>query len=248
MTDTTETAGPGPRAGRLPSAAGIARTIEELTRTRTYDVLVRVPFVAWFLFLEYATVWHLAQYMEMRGALSDALFVANVLARVAVILFLATFMAFVMLRSRPIRKAPGPWPRLAAFVGTFVMMIVPLFPPHEMSLATSILSALLIFIGDGFAVYVVLWLGRSISLMPEARKLVTGGPYAVMRHPLYAAEEAAVIGTYLQFASPWTTALLIVHGLIQIRRMLYEEQVLRRAFPEYGDYASRTARVIPGVF
>jgi protein-S-isoprenylcysteine O-methyltransferase Ste14 len=248
MTNVTVAADSDPRAGRFPSAAWVARKIEELTRTRTYDVLVRVPFVAWFLLLEYATIKHLSLYIAERESAPDALFAANVLARVAVVFFLASWIGFVILRSRPIRKTQGLWPRLAAFVGTFLMMVVPLFPQHELSLPTSILSALLIFVGDGVAVYVVFWLGRSISLMPEARKLVTGGPYALVRHPLYVAEEAAVFGTYLQFASPWTTAFLIVHGLIQFRRMLYEEQILRQAFPEYRDYATRTARLIPGVY
>ncbi|MGB8273902.1 MAG: isoprenylcysteine carboxylmethyltransferase family protein [Alphaproteobacteria bacterium] len=228
--------------------ASFSERIEAIAWTRTYDVLVRVPFIAWFLFLEFATITHLASYIDARGAVPDALFFTNVLARVAVILFLATWVAFVMLRSAPKRKTPGLWPRFAAFLGSFVMMALPLFPAHELSLGTSILSTMLIFAGDGFAVYVVFWLGRSVSLMPEARKLVTRGPYAVIRHPLYAAEEAAVVGTFLQFASPWTTLILVVHALIQIQRMGYEEQVLHQSFPEYGDYASRTARLIPGLY
>ena len=36
--------------------------------------------------------------------------------------------------------------------------------------------------------------------MPEARKLVTGGPYAYARHPLYAVEIITIVGTALQFA------------------------------------------------
>ena len=51
----------------------------------------------------------------------------------------------------------------------------------------------------------VLWrLGKSFSIMPEARKLVTGGPYACARHPLYTVEIITIIGTALQFHAPWS--------------------------------------------
>jgi len=36
--------------------------------------------------------------------------------------------------------------------------------------------------------------------MPEARKLVTRGAYRFVRHPLYVAEEVAIIGTFLLYA------------------------------------------------
>ena len=36
--------------------------------------------------------------------------------------------------------------------------------------------------------------------MPEARRLVTGGPYALARHPLYTVEMVTICGTALQFA------------------------------------------------
>jgi len=47
-------------------------------------------------------------------------------------------------------------------------------------------------------VYAVLHLGKSFSIMPQARRLVIGGPYRFVRHPLYFAEELAVIGVLIQ--------------------------------------------------
>lgn len=238
----------GDKAASGFSASRLEGWLRRLPDTWAYDALFRAIFVAWFLLIEYHVIKHLAAYIGQHGGALDAVFVANVLARIAVVVFLATFMAFVIIRSRPVSKAPGLGPRLAAFVGSYLMMALPMFPSSEMSLSTSVLSAALILVGDGFAVYILFWLGRSTSIMAEARKLVTKGPYAVIRNPLYVAEEIAVFGTYLQFASPWTTALLIVHVYLQLRRMHYEEQILRRTFAEYEDYARRTPRLIPGVY
>ena len=39
--------------------------------------------------------------------------------------------------------------------------------------------------------------------------------------------------------------LVVVQLAFQWRRVLYEEAVLRRAFPEYDDYARRVPRFIP---
>jgi protein-S-isoprenylcysteine O-methyltransferase Ste14 len=104
------------------------------------------------------------------------------------------------------------------------------------------------FLGHVLAVYALAWLGRSFSIMAEARRLVTSGPYARVRHPLYLAEEIAVIGLFLQYASPSTALLVVAHLAFQLQRMRNEEQILRDSFPEYAAYARATRRLVPGVY
>ena len=84
--------------------------------------------------------------------------------------------------------------------------------------------------------------------MPEARRLVTGGPYALVRHPLYAGEAVAVAGLAMQYAAPWSYVILGLQYAFQLWRIVNEERVLRAAFPDYAAYAARTARLIPGVY
>jgi protein-S-isoprenylcysteine O-methyltransferase Ste14 len=99
-----------------------------------------------------------------------------------------------------------------------------------------------------FAVYSLLWLGRSFSLMPEARRLVTGGPYSLLRHPLYVGEELPLIGFVMLSLSGLTFALLLLQICCQFFRMQYEEEVLFAAFPEYAEYKMRTFRILPGLY
>jgi protein-S-isoprenylcysteine O-methyltransferase Ste14 len=69
-----------------------------------------------------------------------------------------------------------------------------------------------------------------------------------VRHPLYLAEELAIIGLAMQFFS-WATALVLaVQIAFQLRRMHNEEAVLAESFPEYAAYRQRTARLLPGVY
>jgi protein-S-isoprenylcysteine O-methyltransferase Ste14 len=238
----------GKAAGNEKGAAPARMWLEEITNTWAFDVLMRVIYVSWFLFVLYGVVRGLRDYFESHGSVTDAMFISTVVARMAVIVFFATLISFVVIRLRPVRKSQGSMPRLAAFLGTFILMSLSQFPANDMSLTGNIMSAMLVFAGSGLCIYVVFWLGRSLSIMPEARRLVTGGPYALVRHPLYAAEEISILGTYLLYASWWTTALLILHAYLQIKRMGYEEEVLCHAFPDYDDYARRTARLIPGIY
>jgi len=85
-------------------------------------------------------------------------------------------------------------------------------------------------------------------MMAEARRLVTSGPYRFVRHPLYLAEELAIIGISMQFFSLSTAFVLVVQIAFQLRRMYNEEAVLAATFPEYAAYQARTARLIPGIY
>jgi protein-S-isoprenylcysteine O-methyltransferase Ste14 len=106
----------------------------------------------------------------------------------------------------------------------------------------------LILLGAALAVYALTQLGRSFSVMAEARQLVTSGVYRIVRHPLYVAEEIAVIGLVIQFLSYQTLLLVAVHAGFQLRRMRNEEAILISSFPEYGAYKEKTARLIPGIY
>jgi len=107
---------------------------------------------------------------------------------------------------------------------------------------------LLVLVGCTTAILVMVDLGRSLSIMPEARKLVTSGLYRRIRHPLYLAEEIAIIGFYLQFRSWQTMPILVVHFYFQIRRMDWEESILAKAFPAYAEYKQRTYRLFPRLY
>ena len=169
----------------------------------------------------------------------------QIAARASNALFLALVAATAVTRLRPLRKAQGIEPRLSALLGTFLLMSLALLPRAELPPIALAISSVLVIVGMSASFLVLRWLGKSFSIMAEARRLVTHGPYALVRHPLYICEEIAVIGMFIQVISPLALLIVTVHGLIQFRRMLNEEKVLQATFADYQSYAARTPRLIP---
>ncbi len=160
--------------------------------------------------------------------------------------FLIMVVAMTVARRTPVRSASGLEPRVTALLGTYALFLLPAVSPGvPASPALAIAGFILLFVGFLLSAYVISWLGRSFSIMPEARKLVSKGPYAIVRHPLYVTEEIAVLGILSLNLSLWTGILVAVHWLLQLRRMHNEEIVLRAEFPDYGQYAIRTPKFFP---
>jgi protein-S-isoprenylcysteine O-methyltransferase Ste14 len=164
------------------------------------------------------------------------------------LLLVILLMTFPILRNPAKAKAIGLIPRVAAFAGTYLGVALVWLPMQPIGLLLSLVSIALMIAGVGFSVYAILHLGRSFSIMAEARQLVTDGPYSRIRHPLYLGEAISTLGLMLQFLSPLAMAILVVQVGFQLVRMENEESVLARLFPEYEAYRLRTARLVPGVF
>ena len=225
---------------------------EALRRHCLADVLSRILPAAFFLVAVGLHIQRLTSFLNdqagARGTSSRLGFYASVGSRISVILFLALMAALFIVREKAVKKASGLSPRIMAILGTFLMSVITFFPRVELNVIQTLTATLIVLSGTCLSVAVLFRLGRSFSLMAEARKLVTSGPYAFVRHPLYLVEEIAVIGTLLQFLSLYTVAIFGIHLWIQIQRMKNEEAVLREVFPGYADYQARTFRLIPGVY
>jgi protein-S-isoprenylcysteine O-methyltransferase Ste14 len=169
----------------------------------------------------------------------------SITARISSALFMALVAATTVTRLRPIRKAAGIQPRVSALLGSFLLISLALLPPAQLPPIWLAISSVLVIVGTSLSFAVLRWLGKSFSIMAEARRLITNGPYALVRHPLYVCEEIAAIGILIQVISPVALVIAIVHGCLQFRRMLNEERILRATFPEYEGYAVRTPRLIP---
>jgi protein-S-isoprenylcysteine O-methyltransferase Ste14 len=133
-----------------------------------------------------------------------------------------------------------------AFTGTFSVLVAGFLPGGGRRDWLVLPADIIATIGLAYSVWGLAYLRRSFSIVPEARRLVTGGPYSFSRHPVYLGEVVTAIGINLATAG-WAGGLAIVYFIVcELLRIRWEEGVLSRAFPgDYPDYASRVPRYVP---
>jgi len=235
--------------------AMVTERLKALRRTKLYDLFAAAPLIAWYGFCAAQLLPSVTQqvalvnlFVRTDPSVLPATLVLRTVSQVSTLAFLALLVVMFTARRIPQRATPGLYPRFAALAGTFLSVGFLLLPPQELSYAFYLTSLLLVIAGTLLAICALLVLGRSISILPEARRLVTSGPYAIVRHPLYLGEIVALAGIALQYLSAWALLLLALVSAFQLQRMKYEELVLLQSFPEYEDYMARTARLVPGVY
>jgi protein-S-isoprenylcysteine O-methyltransferase Ste14 len=154
------------------------------------------------------------------------------------------FAVFTVGRAVPRKPARSP----VAFVACAVALAGVLAfqqPAESTPEAVVLLGEIVAIASCAWLLASVCFLGRNFGVLPEARGLVTTGPYRVVRHPVYLGEIGACIGLALAAPSPTNALVLGALILAQTVRMRLEERALSDAFSEYPAYARRTPRLAP---
>ena len=220
-----------------------------LEHTKVYDLLAALPLIVWYGLGASARLSGLVNEISVTNyGVIDLRAIVGVISNLTTLVFFGTLIALLVFRNKPQAKSEGLFPRAAAIAGTYLGVAIVQMPPAELSNQLYYMSTLLAVVGTVFALYSALNLGRSISMMSEARQLVVRGPYAAVRHPLYLGEGIALVGLTLQFFSLWAVLILMLQCACQVIRMNNEEQILLRTFPQYRNYMAQTARLIPHLY
>lgn len=222
-----------------------------LKRAKLLELISRIVPSAFFLLvvmLKVVDLFNFVRHHQDGNQLTSWKILAEVVSRSSTICFLALMTILFLIRLEPVQKVNRLMPRVMAITGTFFVSLVTLFPRADLSLTETLLASAASFLGTALSTIALAHLGRSFSLMAEARRLVTTGPYRIVRHPLYLFEELAAVGVLIQFLSVYTALIFVAHIWIQLQRIKNEESILEQTFPEYHHYKSTTARLIPGVY
>jgi protein-S-isoprenylcysteine O-methyltransferase Ste14 len=217
---------------------------EKFQQTKLYDLLMGLPLIFWFGYVEA---------IRARGSLGaaaralmmqpDNLYLnMRFIALFASIAFNLMAVYLIVMRSNPVKRSKGLLPNACGFVGTFLSVGIPYVGPATLPFGLQVVSTLLLVVGSIGSFMVLAKLGRSFSILPEARTLVTSGPYTIARHPLYAMEIVSILGMAMLYRQPAASLLSVGVVLMLVVRSHFEEKILTEAYPEYAQYRTRVKR------
>jgi protein-S-isoprenylcysteine O-methyltransferase Ste14 len=102
-------------------------------------------------------------------------------------------------------------------------------------------GTVLVLVGAAFIVVARYQLGKSFSITPQARELVTTGIYSKIRNPIYVFGSVLLIGLLLVFQRPQLWIVLVIVVIAQTLRAKKEAKVLEAAFGDaYRQYRRKT--------
>jgi len=146
-------------------------------------------------------------------------------------------------------------------------IVVPLFFAHmvvagldvgrfgwsTVPLSLQVLGFMLIAGGLWFADWTLLsnpFASSAVRIQSERdQKVITHGPYAIVRHPMYLGVFLVATGSGCALGSWWASLLLLPVLATFMRRTLLEDRMLHDELPGYKEYAARVrSRVVPGIF
>jgi len=120
-------------------------------------------------------------------------------------------------------------------------MPVPIVAGGDLLVALGLLGVFQVFRQNSFTSATIEVVGH--------QHLVCTGPYARVRHPMYAAALVMLSGVPLALGSWWGLPVLVPMTLVIVGRLLDEERLLERDLAGYREYRDRVRyRLVPGVW
>jgi protein-S-isoprenylcysteine O-methyltransferase Ste14 len=153
---------------------------------------------------------------------------------------------FILLRrpTREISRRPADW--ALGLAGTLLPLTA--IAPEGLDIAPLAICAGLMGTGFLLQLWAKLTLRRSFGVVAANRGVKASGPYALIRHPMYAGYALTHFGFLLSGPAWWNLAVYGATLVIAVRRILAEERVLMQD-PAYRALAEKSRyRLLPFVF
>jgi protein-S-isoprenylcysteine O-methyltransferase Ste14 len=148
----------------------------------------------------------------------------------------------------------GEWWLLAQLALLAMLLAPPLPAPARFGLSwpwpLRVAGAALVLLGLVGALRALLQLGPSLTPLPEPMPeavLVSDGPYARCRHPLYQAILLGALGMALLLGSLLHLLITLALAAVLGGKARREERSLLRLYPGYAAYQRQTAAILPGL-
>ena len=170
------------------------------------------------------------------------------------LIFIAVWFVGILTAKRTLRRGwIGIWWRVAIIASVILALHYHLLDGRSylsgvvQSPALNILGLMLTAAGVALAIWARFYLGRNWGMplaIKESPELVTTGPYAYIRNPIYTGVLMALLGS--SFIIWWWAVIFVWSALYFIYAARGEEKIMLREFPDtYPAYKARTKMLVP---
>jgi protein-S-isoprenylcysteine O-methyltransferase Ste14 len=170
------------------------------------------------------------------------------------------FVAYWLVSSRDTKatvggRGAGTGLRILALVAILIGVRGGVSGPHVNESATvddalDVIGVALAAAGIGFAIWARHQLGRNWGMpgaIKEDAELITGGPYRLVRHPIYTGVLLAMLGSALADGRTYLL-LFFAFGIYFVYSAMNEEKTMAAEFPaQYERYREHTKMLVPYV-
>lgn len=166
------------------------------------------------------------------------------------------------LKASPVQKGQKPWDKvlmLLMFIVGIGIYIVPGFDvvrfgwSEPLPVWVEILAMVLhipSFMFLGWVMHTNTYLSRVVKIAHErGHHVITTGPYAIVRHPMYSAVIVMVFAVPVALGSRFGLIPAVLMVVLLLVRTYFEDRTLHTELPGYPEYAKETRyRLIPGIW
>ena len=164
----------------------------------------------------------------------------------ALILASESFTAILVMVRRPGPMSVSLYAWLIAIAGTCMPLFV--YPAPVDAWLPAEIPALMMLSGLFLSIGAKAFLRRSFGIVAANRKVRRGGPYRIMRHPMYAGYVITQMGFFLLNPSLWNASVYVASWFAMVLRIEAEEKFLSRD-QAYRDYKADVRwRLFPGFY
>jgi protein-S-isoprenylcysteine O-methyltransferase Ste14 len=145
--------------------------------------------------------------------------------------------------------------QFVAFISFFAIL---LFPAFDHRFGWSAVPTYIALVGDAlvaFGFLIVFFVFKENTFasatieVDTGQKVVSTGPYSVVRHPMYSGALIMLFGVPIALGSWWGLLMVIPITIVIIWRLLEEEKFLAQSLPGYSEYRTKvTYRLVPLVW
>lgn len=200
--------------------------------TLDFDLVERAALCGLFALLAYRTI-------------SAAIATGDYL-NIVLLISEAAMVVFILLRRRTDAFSLRPLDWIIGFAATAAPLLVQ--PGSGHAIAPTMLCALIMMTGFVFQLMAKFTLRRSFGIVAANRGVKAGGPYKIVRHPMYAGYAMTHVGFLLASPNLWNLALYSFVLGAQLYRINAEERILRQDPAYQAIMTAVPYRLVPFVY